>query len=72
MSRMKELYTELQNKYGQNLEDATIDFSVDNYLRKKVELEYSTCCEPDLNQMSTQNGPNYKDLGVCPDCGENV
>lgn len=73
MGRMKEIYTDLQNKYGENLEDAPIGFCVENYLRKKEqELEYSVCCESDLNQSVVQNGPNYKDIGICSGCGENV
>lgn len=74
MGRMKELYTELQNEYGQNLEGAPENFSMENYLRQKSqELEsLSNCCGSDLNKMITQNGPDYKDLGVCPDCGENI
>ena len=34
MGRMKEVYTELQNKYGENLEDAPKDFSMENYLKE--------------------------------------
>lgn len=73
MGRMKEIYTELQNKYGKNLEGAPVNFSMEDYLIKKSEeLEYSVCCESDLNKLVSQNGPNYKDIGICPDCGENV
>ena len=37
MGRMKEIYTDLQNKYGQNLEDAPVDFSIEDHLRKVAE-----------------------------------
>lgn len=37
MGRMKEVYTELQNKYGENLEDAPKDFSMENYLKELAE-----------------------------------
>jgi hypothetical protein len=75
MGKMKELFTELQNQYGQNLEDAPVDFSMDNYLRQKsqeLEMEQSVCCGANLNQMVTPNGPDYKDIGICPECGDNV
>lgn len=81
MGRMKELFTELQNEYGQNLEDAPVDFSMEDYLRQRAyELELalkesknqSFCCGADLNQMVTPDGPDYKDIGICPNCGDNV
>jgi len=77
MGRMKELFTELQNEYGQNLEFAPVDFSMEAYLKQKAQEtqeneNQSVCCGADLNQMVTPNGPDYKDIGICPDCGDNV
>ena len=37
MGRMKEIFTELQNQYGENLEDAPVDFSMEDYLIQKAE-----------------------------------
>ena len=37
MGRMKEIYTDLQNKYGKNLEDAPVDFSIEDHLKKVAE-----------------------------------
>lgn len=34
MARMKEIYTDLQNQYGMNLEYAPVDFSLDEYLKE--------------------------------------
>ena len=34
---MKEIYTDLQNKYGKNLEDAPVDFSIEDHLKKVSE-----------------------------------
>ncbi len=34
---MKDIWIELQNIYGVNLEDAPEGFSVEDYLKKKVE-----------------------------------
>lgn len=31
---MKDIYTDLQNEYGQNLENAPVGFSVDEYLKE--------------------------------------
>jgi len=36
MGRMKEIFTELQNKYGKNLEHAPKGFSTEDYLKKKA------------------------------------
>ena len=74
MGRVKEIFIELQNQYGQNLEDAPEGFSMEDYLKRKAdEMEYmSVCCGANLNKMVTPNGPDYKDIGICPDCGDNV
>lgn len=73
---MKELFIELQNEYGQNLEFAPLDFSMEDYLKQKAQEQenenQSACCGADLNRMLTPNGPDYKDIGICPDCGDNV
>lgn len=37
MGRVKEIFIELQNQYGQNLEDAPVDFSMDDYLKMKAD-----------------------------------
>lgn len=37
MGRIKEIFIELQNQYGQNLEDAPVDFSMDDYLKMKAD-----------------------------------
>lgn len=34
MARMKEIYSDLQNQYGQDLEYAPVGFSVDEYLKE--------------------------------------
>lgn len=77
MGRMKEIFTELQNEYGQNLEYAPVNFSIENYLRQKAQEvslveNLSVCCGADLTQMVGPDGPDYKDIGICPDCGDTV
>jgi hypothetical protein len=37
MARMKELYLELQTKYGGNLEDLPENFSMEEFLKQKAE-----------------------------------
>jgi len=37
MGRMKEIFMEIQEQYGENLEDAPVDFSMDEYLQKRAE-----------------------------------
>ena len=37
MGRMKEIFIELQNEYGQDLEFAPVDFSMEDYLKKKAQ-----------------------------------
>lgn len=69
---MKEIFIELQNEYGQDLEYTPVDFSMEAYLKQKAQENQSVCCGADLNRMVTPNGPDYKDIGICPDCGDNV
>lgn len=77
---MKELYTDLQNQYGQNLEDAPSNFSMEAYLKQKAQEivdaknaeNYSVCCGADLRTMVCEDGPDYKDLSMCPDCKEYI
>ena len=38
MGKLKEIYIDLQNKYGVNLEDAPNDFSIDSYLESLSEI----------------------------------
>jgi len=42
MGRMKEVYIDLQNQYGENLERAPEDFSMENHLKELVESEENT------------------------------
>jgi len=42
MGRMKEVYIELQNQYGEDLENAPKDFSMENHLKELVESEENT------------------------------
>ena len=39
---MKEVYIELQNQYGEDLENAPKDFSMENHLKELVESEENT------------------------------
>ncbi len=36
MAKMKEIFIELQNQYGENLEDLPKDFSMEDYLIEKA------------------------------------
>ncbi len=36
MGRMKEILMEVQEQYGENLEDAPVDFSMNEYLAKRA------------------------------------
>lgn len=42
MGRMKEVYIELQNQYGEDLENAPKDFSMENHLKELAESEENT------------------------------
>lgn len=35
MGRIKDLFIELQNKYGENMEDLPVNFSMEEYLLEK-------------------------------------
>jgi hypothetical protein len=37
MAKMKELYLELQNQYGENFEDLPENFSMEEFLKQKAE-----------------------------------
>ena len=49
----------------------------DNQFPDDVDMDYnewknlSNCCGSDMTKMVSYNGPDYLDLGICPDCGEN-
>lgn len=75
MGKMKEIFMELQEQYGENLETMPVDFSYDEYLnsksqdrKSKIQKVLSTCCGADMTTLVSEDGPDYQDLGICPNC----
>jgi hypothetical protein len=71
MSRVKDIFIEAQNEYGQNFEFAPVGFSLDEYFKQRVNMT-SDCCGADMTTLVTTDGPDYSDIGICPNCGDNA
>ena len=71
MGRMKEIYMELQEKFNGAI---PVDFDFDAYLAEKANEKsqtpsnLSSCCGADMSRMVTEDGPDFSDLGICPEC----
>lgn len=71
MGKMKEIFMELQEKYGHNLENIDDEFSYEEYLSKKEECK-SICCGGNLNKIADEKtGATFEDYGICPICLDN-
>lgn len=75
---MKEIFTELQEKYGQDFEYLPNDFSYDEYIEHiSKELGYETpkksnCCGVNLDKIANdKTGATWEDYGICPNCLDN-
>ena len=72
MGKMKELFIDLQDQYGIDLENLPVEFSYDEFLAQKSReiSNKSDCCGVDMNQIATNDGATWLDLGICPKCFE--
>lgn len=82
MGRMKEIFMEVYEQHDGNI-PADFDFdaflaqkvaemATQEQAKMNVSLvdepKYSNCCGVDMTQLTSEDGPDFLDLGICPKC----
>ena len=69
---MKDVFIELQERFGQDFEYAPSDFSYEYFIYEKNKSDKSICCGGDLNKIASESGKTWGDFGLCPVCWEST